>query len=98
MRLFDLDVGNYFLSFYFVIGGVQLISYLIRLMVKYPKNWMYILYGILIMPIWLILFYETQIGEIEGFFFCLLFFSLFYSPFLAVLYVFYNYKTYKSLK
>lgn len=90
IKLFNIDWENYFLLFYYAVGGAQLISYLLRLMMKYHKNWMYIIYGILIIPVWLILFYEIQIEKVGGFYFYILFFSLAYSPVLALVYIFYT--------
>jgi hypothetical protein len=95
---YDLISENYFLSFYHIIGGAQLLSYLIRFGLKYPKNLMYIVYGILIIPVWLIYLYDIQIEKVGGIFFYILFSGFFYSPLLAISYIIYTYITYKSQK
>lgn len=95
---YDLISENYFLSFYHIIGGAQLLSYLIRFGLKYPKNLMYIVYGILIIPVWLIYLYDIQIERVGGIFFYILFSGFFYSPLLAISYIIYTYITYKSQK
>ncbi|MCA6067853.1 hypothetical protein JI747_011730 [Chryseobacterium sp. RG1] len=95
---YDLISENYFLSFYHIIGGAQILSYLIRFGLKYPKNLMYILYGILIIPVWLIYLYDIQIEKVGGIFFYILFSGFFYSPLLAISYIIYTYITYKSQK
>jgi hypothetical protein len=92
IELFNINWGNYFLLFYYIVGGSQLISYLLRLMMSYPKNWIYVMYGIFIIPVWLILLYQTQIRIVNGFFFYILFSSFFYSPVLALVYIFYTYR------
>ena len=94
----DLFFENYFLLFYHLIGGVQLLSYLIRFGLKYPKNLMYILYGILIIPVWLIYLYNIQIERVDGLPYYILFSGFFYSPLLAISYIIYTYITYKSQK
>lgn len=98
IKHYDLIFENYFLLFYHVIGGAQLLSYLIRLRIKYPKNWMYILYGIFIIPVWLIYFYDSQIETVDEVFFYILFYGFIYSPFLAISYIIYTYITYESQK
>lgn len=95
---YDLISENYFLSFYHIIGGAQILSYLIRFGLKYPKNLMYILYGILIIPVWLIYLYDIQIERVGGIFFYILFSGFFYSPLLAISYIIYTYINYKSQK
>jgi len=95
IKHYNLIFENYFLLFYHVIGGAQLLSYLIRLGIKYPKNLMYVLYGILIIPIWLTYLYDIQIGKVGGILFYILFLGFFYSPLLAITYIIYTYITYK---
>jgi hypothetical protein len=95
---YDLVSENYWLLFYYIIGGSQLLSYLVRFIVKYPKNLMYVLYGILILPVWLIFFYYIQIEKVGGIFFGILFSGFIYSPFLAISYIIYTYIIYKSQK
>ncbi|GAA5083739.1 hypothetical protein GCM10023210_02740 [Chryseobacterium ginsengisoli] len=98
IKHYDLIFENYFLLFYHAIGGAQLLSYLIRLGIKYTKNWMYILYGIFIIPVWLIYFYNSQIEIVGEVFFYILFYGFIYSPFLAIAYIIYTYITYESQK
>ncbi len=96
IKHYDLIFENYFLLFYHVIGGFQLLSYLIRFGLKYPKNLMYTIYGILIIPVWLIYFYDSQIEKVGEIFFYILFCGFIYSPFLAISYIIYTYIIYKS--
>ncbi|WEK71359.1 MAG: hypothetical protein P0Y62_07300 [Candidatus Chryseobacterium colombiense] len=98
IKHYDLVFENYFLLFYHVVGGAQLLSYLIRLGIRYPKNLMYVLYGILIIPVWLIYFYDIQIARVGEIFFYILFSAFFYSPLMAISYIIYTYITYESQK
>jgi hypothetical protein len=91
------DMGG--LRFYFIVGGSQLISFLIRLFLKEKKSPVYIAYGILILPIWIILLFFFLYGNTihyPGFLVYILIFSLMYSPVMAFIYIYYCYKTYQS--
>jgi len=43
------------LSFYFIVGISQLISYIMKLFFKGEKSVLFIVYGIFIIPIWIFL-------------------------------------------
>lgn len=87
------DAGVWFL-FYFVVGGVQLISFFIRCIASYKKNWAFIAYGFFILPVWLTLLLAiTGINEI-GYVFIIPAAAVFYSPFFALFYLFYCYETF----
>ncbi|MDP9962047.1 hypothetical protein [Chryseobacterium lathyri] len=87
--------------FYGIAGIPQLISFLIKAFQKEKKSLGYIVYGIFIMPIWisvLIVLTYSNDNTITNFFGYVLIVSLIYSPFMAVLYVYDNYRLYKSYK
>lgn len=89
-----------FLS-YFIVGIPQLISFIIRAFQEIKKSWLYIVYGILIIPVWiswLIILAFNNNNEVTNFFGYILITSIFYSPFLAVVYVYDAYEFYKSQK
>ncbi len=95
--LFNL-VTNYLLYFYFIVGGIQLLSYLLRALMDYPKDWFYKVYGISILPVWTILLLiciglMKDMEIITEFCLMILVAALFYSPILALGYVFYLYQT-----
>jgi hypothetical protein len=84
--------------FYFVVGISQLISFIIKAFQKTKKSWMYIVYGIFIMPVWiswLIVLAFNSNNDVTNFFGCILIASIFYSPVLAIIYVYDCYKLYK---
>lgn len=92
-------VGWGIMPFYFVVGIPQLISFLFKIFQKRKKSISYIIYGLFIMPVWissLIIFMFKSDNGITNFFGTILIASLLYSPFLAILYVYDNYKMYKS--
>lgn len=81
------------LYFYFVTGIPQLISFAIRAFQKGKKSIRYIIYGIFIIPVWislLIVYIFKNNHDIINFFGYILILSLFYSPILALFYVFDN--------
>lgn len=85
--------------FYFGVGISQLISYFIRSSYKYEKSILFKLYGFLIIPIFpcllgLILFGNNN--EIAAICIVIPALSLLYSPVMAVVYLYDNYKTYKK--
>ncbi|WP_299181882.1 hypothetical protein, partial [uncultured Chryseobacterium sp.] len=88
----------YLLYFYFIVGGIQLISYLLRALMDYPKDWFYKVYGISILSVWTILLLIC-IGSMKDMEiiteFCLMILvaALYYSPILALGYIFYLYQT-----
>ncbi len=90
------DMGA--LRFYFIVGGAQLVSFLIRLFLKEKKSPGYIAYGILILPVWMILLAFFLFGntiKYPAFLLYLLMSSLVYSPVMAVIYIYYCYKKYQ---
>ncbi|WP_223605637.1 hypothetical protein [Chryseobacterium sp. OSA05B] len=84
------------LLFYYVTGGTQLISFLIRLFLPVRKSVFYIIYGILIIPVWISILLTYTDYNISQFFYQVLFASLFYSPVMAVMYIYDYYSVYKS--
>ncbi|ANF51992.1 hypothetical protein A0O34_16385 [Chryseobacterium glaciei] len=95
-----IAVGWGIMPFYFVVGIPQLISFLLKIFQKKKKTISYIIYGLFIMPVWisfLIMFMFKNNHEVTNFFGTILIASLLYSPFLAILYVYDNYKLYQSL-
>ncbi|SFN03899.1 hypothetical protein SAMN05421594_0559 [Chryseobacterium oleae] len=91
--------GYNFLLFYYVTGSAQLISFLIRLFLPIKKSVFYIIYGILIIPVWvsILLKYASVANyDISQILMSVLFASLFYSPVMAVIYIYDYYRVYES--
>ncbi|KAB1230916.1 hypothetical protein [Chryseobacterium viscerum] len=90
-----------FIEFYFVVGGVQLISYLIRLFLKLKQSSEFRVYGLTVMPVWICLLlvdqkiYNEFTMALMGIFLIL---ALFYTPIMAILYVYDCYNTYEPYK
>lgn len=74
--------------FYYVVGAFQLISYLTRIFLGFWKDLFIKIYGIMILPIWLILLLEKFYINIDPLFF-ILFYGLFTSFVMAFFYLFY---------
>ncbi|UKB81114.1 hypothetical protein [Chryseobacterium sp. MEBOG07] len=87
-----------FILFYFIVGIPQLISFLIKLFLGTKKSVSYIMYGIVIVPVWIIvmiLFTEKNLNDFFGY---ALMAALLYSPVMAVVYVYDCYNTYEPYK
>ncbi len=90
-----------FLEFYFIVGGVQLASYLIRLFLKQKQSSEFRIYGLTLMPVWICLLLENQkiYNELTAVIMAIfLFFALFYTPIMAILYVYDCYNSYEPYK
>ncbi len=87
--------------FYFVVGIPQLISFCIKAFQETRKSLGYIVYGFFIIPVWiswLVILGFNNNNDVTNFFGYILLASAFYSPFLAIVYVYDAYKFYKSQK
>lgn len=74
--------------FYFIVGGFQLFSYIIKLFIGFWSDLFMKIYGIMILPIWfafLLNSFNINIDLIS----LLPFYGLFISPFFAIAYIFY---------
>ncbi|NIF06567.1 hypothetical protein F3J23_14050 [Chryseobacterium sp. Tr-659] len=90
-----------FMAFYFIAGISQLISFLIKLLLDSKKSKEFIIYGILILPVWisiLIVFVLKLNNDATNFLGYILIFSLCYSPAMAFVYVYDCYRTYQLYK
>ncbi|RQO32190.1 hypothetical protein DBR32_00825 [Taibaiella sp. KBW10] len=88
-------------ALYVFIGGAQLLSFLIRLCMPYKKSVHYIVYGFMILPVWLIIMLFLLDGINDGasrklFLYCLIA-ALFYSPLMAISYIMDCRATYRRL-
>lgn len=102
----NMNIESFFYYFHFIVGGFQLLSFLIRVIFKYKKSIIFKIYGFFILPIWIILFLAVilqgasidlkQLNQIAGYFLLYLYLSLFFTPFFALVYVYYSYSTYKN--
>jgi len=98
--------GGKIFYFYFVVGGFQLVSFLIRLILNYKKSLVFKIYGILLIPVWITIFFSVilqgqninlgEFNKIAGIFWFLLYASFFYAPVLSILYIFDILKTLKN--
>jgi hypothetical protein len=88
-------------AFYFVVGIPQFVSFLIRALQPEKKSVLYIIYGILILPVWISLLLVVGLKvhpDIAELLLLILIGALFYSPVMAVIYIYDNYRLYKSYK
>mgnify|MGYP003586067123 CR=1 FL=1 len=87
------------LSFYFLVGIPQIVSYIIKLFFDVEKSLIFFIYGFFIIPVWISLILYLLFGsysyELSNLFIAIPFFGFFYSPILALLYIFDCYKLYK---
>ncbi|SHG52778.1 hypothetical protein SAMN05421866_0726 [Chryseobacterium oranimense] len=100
ISIFTMDnsfIGG--LSFHFIVGISQLISYIIKLFFKEEKSILFIIYGVFIMPIWisllLLVIFKSQAYNLL---LVIPFFGVYYSPILALVYIFDAYKFYQYQK
>lgn len=87
-KIIENDLFSVWFNFYFVVGGFQLISYLIKILMGFWTDLFMKIYGILILPIWIVLLLnecKIYIDLIDG----IPFYGMFSSPFLAIAYLFY---------
>ena len=90
--------SDFTFSFYFVVGFLQLVSFLIRLNENYPKGFIYYFYGLMIMPVWFILLILVLGIDFFDFGVVILIAALYYSPVLAVLYLVELYYSYRNVQ
>ncbi|MCS4301107.1 hypothetical protein [Chryseobacterium sp. BIGb0232] len=95
---------NGWIFFYFIVGLPQLVSFLVKIFLKVKISPLFLIYGMVILPVWIsiviILILRTsgidyKITAIPR---CIVIAAFFYSPFMALLYVFESHNLYKSLK
>lgn len=87
--------------FYFIVGIPQLISFLLKIFFRIEKSLFFYIYGILILPVWISIVCKRTVkldNNIASIMDGIIISAFFYSPFLAILYVYENYKLYKSQK
>jgi len=87
--------------FYFIVGIPQLISFLLKIFFRIEKSLFFYIYGILILPVWISIVCKRTVkldNNIASIMDGIIMSAFFYSPFLAILYVYKNYKLYKSQK
>lgn len=75
-------------KFYFVVGGFQLASYFIKIILGFWKDLFIKIYGIMILPIWLVLLLEKCYITIDALF-IIPFYGLLTSPVMAFFYLLY---------
>lgn len=98
------ELNSYIYYFYFIVGISQFISFIIRLFLNYKKSFIFVAYGILVSPIWLILilFYlfkenmnNVLSDNLTTGILSFLIISLFYTPILSLIYIGEIFSTYK---
>lgn len=75
-------------KFYFVVGGFQLASYFVKIILGFWKDLFIKIYGLMILPIWLVLLLEKCYITIDALF-IIPFYGLFTSPVMAFFYLSY---------
>jgi len=81
-------IAQVWFKFYFVVGGFQLVSYFVKIILGFWKDLFIKIYGIMILPIWIILLLEKSHISIDALF-IIPFYGLFTSPVMAFFYLFY---------
>lgn len=87
--------------FYFIVGIPQLISFVIKIFLKIQISPLFLIYGIVILPVWISILILKTIGiqhPLTDIPCCIIMMAFFYSPFMALLYVFETHNLYESLK
>ena len=82
--------------FYYIVGGFQILSFIVRYFLNYKKSKFYKIYGILLIPVWITFLFLLQDKKIDlgflnqlGVIFYIMFYSaFFYAPILSVIYIF----------
>ncbi len=82
------DLFAVWFIFYFVVGGFQLVSYLIKILIGFWTDLFIKIYGVLILPIWIVLLLDRLSFPTDIFAFIPVY-GLFTSPFLAIAYLLY---------
>lgn len=90
--------------FYYIVGGFQILSFLVRLFLNYNKSKFYKIYGILLIPVWMTFLYLLQgktidlgiLNQLGVIFYLMLYSAFFYAPILSVIYIFDIGKTLKE--
>lgn len=98
IEYFVFNKDNEWIYFYFIVGGFQLISFIIKSFSNYKKSILFKIYTITILPIWISLLFIFPLGNINSVAYVLLMiliFGLYISPFLSILYLLDCYLTYK---
>jgi len=99
--IIGMVLGYGVILFYFVVGIPQLITYIIKGFQGTKKSLGYIVYGFFIIPVWiswLVLLGFNNNNDVTNFFGYILLASVFYSPVLALIYVYDSYMFFKSQK
>ena len=82
--------------FYYIVGGFQILSFIVRYFLNYKKSKFYKIYGILLIPVWITFLFFFYFKKIDlgflnqlGVIFYIMFYSaFFYAPILSVIYIF----------
>jgi len=82
------DLFPVWFIFYFAVGGFQLVSYLIKIFMGFWTDLFMIMYGVMILPIWIFFLLNEFNIHINVFSF-IPGYGILASPFLAVAYIFY---------
>lgn len=99
IKYFVFNNDNEWIYFYFIVGGFQLISYIIKSFSNYKKSILFKIYTITILPIWISLLFIFPLGNINSIAFILLMiliFGLYTSPILSIVYLLDCYSTCKK--
>lgn len=82
------DLFSVWFIFYFVVGGFQLVSYIIKIFMGFWTDLFMKIYGVMILPIWIFFLLNELNVHIDVLSFIPIY-GLFISPFLAVAYLLY---------
>lgn len=84
--------------FYYIVGGFQILSFIIRHFLNYNKSRFFKIYGILLIPVWitflLSIFLQVKnidlgiLNQLGVIFYLMLYSAFFYAPILSVIYIF----------
>lgn len=84
--------------FYYIVGGLQFLSFIVRHFLNYNKSKFYKIYGLLLIPVWIIFLISTLLqgknidlgilNQVGVIFYLILYSAFFYAPILSVIFIF----------
>ena len=92
------DFVNQIFYFYYIVGGFQILSFLVRRFLNYKKSKFYKIYGFLLIPVWitflLSIFLQGKnidlgiLNQMGVIFYLMLYSAFFYAPILSMIYIY----------
>ena len=99
--IFEYITANFLKNlfyFYYIVGGFQILSFLVRRFLNYKKSKFYKIYGFLLIPVWitflLSIFLQGKnidlgiLNQMGVIFYLMLYSAFFYAPILSMIYIY----------